>query len=105
MKYLFDNQFLLISTDKLHYADVHCFFLIRFAIKKVRRYSEDGPFSNRLFCHHCNTENFPYEKVCKKCGQKFQMEFYILCQGCNARVSKTVQSCLKCGAEIKLQNG
>jgi len=75
------------------------FFLILFAIKKIRRYSEDGPFSNRLYCHHCNTVNFPYERLCKKCGQKFQLEFYVLCPDCNARMSKSAEVCPKCGAE------
>jgi protease PrsW len=79
---------------------VFAFFLIRYAIRKIKRYAEDGPFSNRLFCHNCSTVNFPFERVCKKCGQKFDLEFYILCKNCNVKVIKNAPSCPKCGAEL-----
>ena len=91
------NPFLIIII-----LSVIAFFLIRFAIRKIRRYAQDGPFANRLFCHSCNTVNFPYERICKKCGQKFDLEFYVLCPGCNARVSKIAECCPNCGAVIKL---
>jgi RsiW-degrading membrane proteinase PrsW (M82 family)/ribosomal protein L40E len=79
------------------------YFLIRFAIKKIRRYSQDGPFSNRLYCHHCNTVNFPDARICKKCGQAFKLEFYELCSDCNSRVPKQALSCPKCGKELTSQ--
>ncbi|MCX6249603.1 MAG: PrsW family glutamic-type intramembrane protease [Bacteroidetes bacterium] len=75
-------------------------FLVRFAIRKVIRYSEDGPFSNRLFCHSCNTVNFPDARICKKCGQKFNLEFYRLCPKCNAKVSKIAATCPRCEAGL-----
>jgi len=74
------------------------FLLIRFAIRKIKRYAGDGPFSNRLFCHSCNTVNFPFEKSCKKCGQKFDLEFYVLCNNCNFKVINAASYCPKCGA-------
>lgn len=76
------------------------FFLIRFAIRKVKRYAEDGPFANRLFCHACGTVNFPDERICKTCGEKFHLEFYVLCQSCNARVSKIAPACPRCGEDF-----
>jgi RsiW-degrading membrane proteinase PrsW (M82 family)/ribosomal protein L40E len=79
---------------------IFAFLLIRFAIRKIKRYSEDGPFSTRLFCHHCGTVNFPDAKRCKKCGQNFQLDFYSLCAGCNARVPKNAELCPGCGKEL-----
>lgn len=79
---------------------VCAFFLIRFATRKIKRYAEDGPFSNRLFCHYCNTINFPFERCCKNCGHKFDLEFYVLCHNCNVKVIKNAPSCPKCGAEL-----
>ena len=79
---------------------VFAWFLIRFAIRKIKHYAEDGPFANRLFCHACGTVNFPDERVCKKCGEKFHLEFYVLCLKCNARVSKIAAACPRCGEEI-----
>ncbi|MEI7727667.1 MAG: PrsW family glutamic-type intramembrane protease [Bacteroidota bacterium] len=76
------------------------FILIRFATRKVKRYAEDGPFANRLFCHSCGTVNFPDERVCKKCGEKFHLEFYVLCHKCNARVSKIAEACPRCGEKF-----
>jgi protease PrsW len=78
-------------------------FLIIFAIRKVKRYSEDGPFSNRLFCHHCNTINFPWEKCCKKCGHKFDLEFYMLCPDCNMKVIQNASSCPNCGTKLGME--
>ena len=73
--------------------------LIRFAISKIQRYAEDGPFANRLFCHSCGAVNFPYERFCKQCGKKYEMEFYVFCPHCNSRISKNTAVCPKCGAE------
>jgi RsiW-degrading membrane proteinase PrsW (M82 family)/ribosomal protein L40E len=81
-------------------VSIFSFFLIRLAIKKIKRYAEDGPFSNRLYCHNCNTANFPDARMCKKCGQKFHLEFYELCSGCNAKIPKQAINCPKCGNEL-----
>jgi RsiW-degrading membrane proteinase PrsW (M82 family)/RNA polymerase subunit RPABC4/transcription elongation factor Spt4 len=89
---LFINPLFVLIT-----CSVIALLLIRSAIKKVALYSREGPFANRLFCHHCHTVNFPDEKVCKNCGRKFSMEFYVLCNNCNAKVSKTASSCPRCG--------
>ena len=79
------------------------FSLIWFATRKVRRFAEDGPFSNRLFCHSCNTVNFPFEKHCKNCGQPFDLEFYTLCPECNMKVIQSASSCPNCGSELGLE--
>ena len=84
----------------LFVLSVFVWFLIRFAIRKIKHYAEDCPFANRLFCHACNTVNFPDERVCKNCGEKFHLEFYVLCYKCNARVSKIATVCPRCGEEI-----
>ena len=76
------------------------YYLIRFAIKTIKRYAEDGPFSNRLYCHHCNAENSPYAKRCKKCLKEFDLEFYTLCPACNAKVSVNSPNCPQCGTEL-----
>ena len=83
---------------------VFAFFLIRYSARKIKRYAEDGPFSNRLFCHSCNTINFPFERCCKKCGQKFDLEFYVLCPGCNVKVINNAPTCPKCGAELGVKS-
>lgn len=79
---------------------VFAFFIIRFATRKIERYAWDGPFSNRLFCHSCKTINFPFEKTCKNCGQKFDLEFYVLCPDCNVKVINNAHTCPQCGADL-----
>lgn len=79
---------------------VLAYYLIRFAIKTIKRYAEDGPFSNRLYCHNCNTENSPNAKYCKKCLNEFDLEFYTLCPSCNAKVSVNSPNCPQCGTVL-----
>jgi protease PrsW len=76
------------------------FLLIRFAIRKEKHYSEDGPFSNRLYCRHCNTPNLLFARGCVKCGEKFHLEFYDFCRSCNAKIDKHAEICPKCSAEF-----
>ncbi|MFZ4522518.1 MAG: PrsW family glutamic-type intramembrane protease [Bacteroidales bacterium] len=91
-----DNRVLTILL-----LSVFAFFLIRHAIGKMTRYAEDGPFANRLFCHQCNTVNFPDERSCKNCGEQFDLEFYILCRKCNSKVSRITEACPRCGEGIE----
>ncbi|MEI6138493.1 MAG: PrsW family glutamic-type intramembrane protease [Mariniphaga sp.] len=77
------------------------FFLIRFALMKIRQYAEDGPYSNQLYCRHCDTPNLLIARVCKTCGEKFHLEFYDLCQNCNTKVDKEAKFCPNCGFQLK----
>jgi RsiW-degrading membrane proteinase PrsW (M82 family) len=77
------------------------FLLIRFALKKIRQYAEDGPYSNQLFCRHCDTPNLLIARVCKNCGEKFHLEFYDLCENCNIKVDKESKFCPICGFPSK----
>ena len=79
------------------------FFLIKFALKKIRQYAEDGPYSNQLYCRHCDTPNLLIARVCKKCGEKFHLEFYDLCQNCNTKVDKEAKFCPNCGFQLKME--
>lgn len=76
------------------------FFLIKFGIRTLKRYSEDGPFSNLLYCRHCNTPNSLYAKVCKNCGEKFHLEFYRHCSNCGTKVDLQASICSNCGVEL-----
>jgi len=88
---------------KLIILSVIAYFLIRYAIRKMRRYAQEGPFANRLFCNACGTVNLPDERSCKKCGQKFELEFYVLCPDCNVKVNKTSPKCPNCGTEMNTE--
>ena len=79
------------------------FFLIRFALKKILQYAEDGPYSNQLYCRHCDTPNLLIARVCKNCGEKFHLEFYDLCENCNAKVDKEAKFCPNCGFQLKIE--
>lgn len=76
------------------------FLLIRLAIRKLKRYSEDGPFSNLLICRHCNSYNQVYARACQNCGEKFQFEFYRQCSNCGTKVYRQSTTCSNCGAEL-----
>ena len=80
---------------------VFAFVLIKFALKKIRQYAEDGPYSNQLYCRHCDTPNLLIAKVCKNCGEKFHLEFYDLCESCNTKVDKESKFCPNCGYPLK----
>ena len=80
------------------------FFLIKFALKKIRQYAEDGPYSNQLYCRHCDTPNLLIARVCKNCGEKFHLEFYDLCESCNTKVDKEAKFCPNCGFQLKMEN-
>jgi protease PrsW len=71
-------------------------YLIRHAIKRIRHYSEDGPFSTILICRNCNTPNQPHARICKNCSQSLELKFYDLCETCNHRISKDAEGCVKC---------
>lgn len=81
---------------------VIAFFLIKFALHKIRQYAEDGPFSNQLYCRHCDTPNLLIARVCKNCGEKFHLEFYDLCENCNTKVDKDAKFCPSCGFQLKM---
>ena len=81
------------------------FIVIRFAIKKMIQYAEDGPFSDRLYCRHCNTPNLLIARNCKNCGEKFHFEFYELCPDCNTKVDKECKFCPKCGTQLAGKEG
>jgi len=76
-------------------------YLLKFALHKIKQYSEDGPYSNQLYCRHCNTPNLLIAKVCKNCGEKFHLEFYDLCENCNTKVDKEAKFCPNCGFRLK----
>lgn len=98
--YNFTPQLMFNPWLSLLLPTVIAFFLIRFAIRKLKRYSEDGPFSNQLYCRHCNTPNSLYAKVCKNCGEKFHLEFYQQCTSCGKKVDIQASICSNCGAEL-----
>ncbi len=54
-------------------------YLVRYAVKKMQHYSEDGPFSNIRICRKCNTLNQTGARICKNCAQPLVPEI------CNLR--------------------
>lgn len=72
-----------------------------FALKRLRYYEEESPFSNKFICHNCNTSNNPGAKFCVQCGQRIRLRFYNICNACNARVGKSASFCPNCGNEIQ----
>lgn len=48
------------------------FLLIRYAVRKIKRYTEEGPFSHMLICQNCHAANGPDARICQKCGQEIQ---------------------------------
>jgi len=98
--YNFSPQLISSTVLSLLLPCVIAFFLIRFAIRKLKRYSEDGPFSNKLICRHCNTQNSLYSRSCNNCGEKFEFEFYRQCSGCGAKVDLQASICPHCLAGI-----
>jgi len=48
--------------------------LIRFAIRKIKRYAEEGPFSKMLICQNCHNPNSPDARLCQKCGKELYGE-------------------------------
>lgn len=78
-------------------------YLIRHAVKRIRHYSEDGPFSTILVCRNCNTPNQPHARNCKNCSQPLELKFYDICETCNHRIIKDAEGCVKCEDE-KLLN-
>lgn len=97
--YFFTGIFGLIIPSVL------AIFLIAYAVRKIKRYSEEGPFSGVLICHHCQTLNATDAHICRQCGQEIELEFYNLCDSCNARVSKNAGTCPKCGAVMQETSG
>jgi RsiW-degrading membrane proteinase PrsW (M82 family) len=98
--YNFSPRIILNPILSLLLSTLIAFLLIRVAVRKLKRYSEDGPFSNRLFCRHCNTPNLVYARVCNRCGEKFQFEFYRHCSNCGTKVDRQATTCSNCGAEL-----
>jgi protease PrsW len=84
---------------------VMAIFLIAYAVRKIKRYSAEGPFSGMLICHHCQAMNTTDARICKQCGHELELEFYDLCGTCNARVSKNAEICPKCGAVMQETSG
>ncbi len=76
-------------------------FLIRMAINRIKKYSEESPFSKRLICHNCHTENFTFARKCRICGQLLILEFYNLCNVCNTPNPKNEKVCMTCGNELE----
>ena len=76
-------------------------FLIRLAINRIKKYSDESPFSHRLICHNCHTQNFPFARKCINCGHELKLEFYNLCNGCNTPNPKNESVCLTCGNELE----
>lgn len=74
--------------------------LIWLAIKRIKAFSEESPFSNRLICHHCHTPNLPDTRWCRSCGKEIQMEFYDICKICNTRNPKNSIYCSYCGSKM-----
>ncbi len=102
--YNFAPQLISSPIFRLLLPSVIAFLIIRFAIRNLKRYSEDGPFSNKLFCRHCNTQNSLYSKSCNNCGEKFEFEFYRQCSGCGAKVDLVASTCTNCGVELAAEN-
>ena len=98
--YNFAPQLIYNPVLSLLFTSLLALIIIGFAIRKIKRYSEDGPFSNKLYCHHCNTPNALTADVCKNCGEKFHLEFYKHCISCGAKVDLQSNTCLNCGAEL-----
>lgn len=74
--------------------------LILFAVRKIKSYSVQGPFSDRTICNFCQTPNYPDSRLCVKCGKKLGSEFFKICDSCNSKVNITDAFCRKCGATI-----
>lgn len=75
-------------------------FLIRLAINRIKKYSEESPFSHRLICHNCHTGNFPFARKCRNCGHLLKLEFYNLCNVCNTPNPKNEMVCRTCGNRL-----
>jgi len=102
--YNFTPQLISSPVLSLLFPSVMAYFIIRFAIRKLKRYSEDGPFSNHLYCRNCNTANPLTASVCKNCGEKFQLEFYKQCPNCSAKVDLKASNCNNCWAMLDEEN-
>jgi ribosomal protein L40E len=77
------------------------FYLIRYAVKKIQQYSEDGPFSTITVCRNCNEPNQKGAQFCKKCNQPVNLEFYDICKTCNERVLSDAGFCEHCGTSTQ----
>lgn len=75
-------------------------FFIRLAIKRIKVYTEESPFSHRLICHNCHALNYPFSRKCIHCGHELKLEFYNICNVCNTPNPKNERHCMKCGAEV-----
>ena len=100
--YNFSVTLLNNSILSLIVASIIALILILYSIRRLKFYQEESPFSNLLFCHHCGTGNNPDARLCYKCGQKIQLEFYNLCNNCNGKVDKSATFCYNCGSEQKI---